>query len=42
MELAEDKEKLRHAWLYDAENEYKEVKHKCSNAYCFSIHCMFN
>lgn len=25
MELAEDKEKLRHAWLYEAENEYREV-----------------
>ena len=25
MELAEDKEKLRHSWLYDAEAEYKQV-----------------
>lgn len=25
MELAEDKDKLRHAWLYEAENEFKEV-----------------
>lgn len=24
MELAEDKDKLRHAWLYEAENEYNE------------------
>ncbi|XP_051973182.1 splicing factor ESS-2 homolog [Xyrauchen texanus] len=24
MELADDKDKLRHAWLYEAENEYKE------------------
>ncbi|KAA0704339.1 Protein DGCR14 [Triplophysa tibetana] len=24
MELAEDKEKLRHSWLYEAENEYRE------------------
>uniref|UniRef100_A0A672P529 Ess-2 splicing factor homolog n=1 Tax=Sinocyclocheilus grahami TaxID=75366 RepID=A0A672P529_SINGR len=24
MELAEDKDKLRHAWLYEAENEFKE------------------
>nr|AAI39682.1 Zgc:162979 protein [Danio rerio] len=24
MELAEDKDKRRHAWLYEAENEYKE------------------
>lgn len=24
MELAEDKDKLRHAWLYEAEDEYKE------------------
>ncbi len=27
MELAEDKDKLRHAWLYEAEDEYKEVQH---------------
>lgn len=27
MELAEDKDKLRHAWLYEAENEFREVQH---------------
>lgn len=25
MELAKDKEKLRHAWLYEAEEEFKQV-----------------
>lgn len=25
MDLAKDKEKLRHSWLYEAEAEYKEV-----------------
>jgi len=25
MDLAEDKEKLRHSWLYEAEAEYKQV-----------------
>lgn len=25
MEMAEDKEKLRHSWLYEAEAEFKEV-----------------
>ena len=25
MDLAEDKEKLRHAWLYEAEAEFKQV-----------------
>lgn len=25
MDLAKDKEKLRHAWLYEAEAEYKQV-----------------
>lgn len=25
MELAEDKEKLKHAWLYEAEAEFKQV-----------------
>lgn len=25
MDLASDKEKLRHSWLYDAEAEYKQV-----------------
>lgn len=25
MDMAEDKEKLRHAWLYEAENEFKQV-----------------
>lgn len=38
MELAEDKEKLRHSWLYDAENEYREVNQKCNNTYTFIIH----
>lgn len=27
MELAKDKEKLRHAWLYEAEEEFKQVGH---------------
>lgn len=35
MELAEDKNKLRHAWLYEAENEFREVRH--SNVYCISL-----
>lgn len=25
MDLAEDKEKLKHAWLYEAENEFRQV-----------------
>lgn len=25
MEMAEDKEKLKHAWLYEAEAEFKQV-----------------
>lgn len=25
MELAKDKEKLRHSWLYEAEEEYQQV-----------------
>lgn len=25
MDLAKDKEKLKHAWLYEAETEYKQV-----------------
>lgn len=25
MELAKDKEKLRHSWLYEAEEEFKQV-----------------
>ena len=29
MVLAEDKEKLRHSWLYDAEEEYKQVYSIC-------------
>lgn len=35
MELAEDKDKLRHAWLYEAENEFKEVQN--NNTYCISL-----
>lgn len=26
MDLAKDKEKLRHAWLYEAEAEFKQVR----------------
>lgn len=37
MEMAEDKEKLKHAWLYEAEAEFKEVCY--SKAQAHSIKC---
>lgn len=32
MALAQDKEKLKHAWLYEAESEFKQVLKHCLNS----------